>query len=450
MVGCRFFRFTVVSFLCILLISISDFLNDHHSAVRLLAPFMHCLGFFMGIVFGLHFNQLGINAVSGCLLGIVSAALIMQSISKLHLEDSALLAMGLALVYLVILILYFYMFIFFLRFEPLIMKYKKWIDLFNIVLMFGQVIGCIVSGNTFLAYRHMGNVINLFYSTINLYTNRSRFCVYCHLLTYIITSIGVLWYAIANKNYSLAFYVGSVLASCISFAAVGWCYSGFLGMFSYVIMGFNFSTVSVVNQEVARSWQHGTRGMVLYVTCRLLGAGICSLTIRPLLWPFLELCKGWLLKRFFSFYIQSVCQFLAAEFGVQADTVYKVLMAQVFGFEYYSRYMVLVSGAVLGGLCGQAMVMLTNSSNDEKITGWSLMFFGSVFGALTGYSTLGLQVGVPVGGLVGCSIAATTLLWKSGYNFKAFFQRNVTRNFVSKIRFIGWLGQKIMKWRLMI
>ena len=131
---------------------------------------------------------------------------------------------------------------------------------------------------------------------------------------------------------------------------------------------------------------------------------------------------------------------------MQADTVYKFLMAQVFVFGFSSRYMVLVSGAVLGGLCGQAMVMLTNSSNDEKITGWSLMFFGSVFGALTGYSTLGLQVGVPVGGLVGCSIAATTLLWKSGYNFKAFFQRNVTQNFVSKIRFIGWLGQKIMKW----
>ena len=449
MVGCRFFRFTVVSFLCILLILIPDFLKDRHSAVRLLAPFMHCLGCFMGIVFGLHFNQLGINAVSGCLLGIVSAALIMQSISKLHLEDFAPFAMVLALVCLVILMLYFYIFIFFLRFGPLIMEYR-WISLFNIVLMFGQLIGEIVSGNTFLAFQHMGNVINQFYSTINSYTNRRRFCVYCTLLTYIITFIGVLRYAIANKNYSLAFYVGSVLASCISFAAVGWCYSGFLSMPSYVLMGFNFSTISVVNEEVARSWQHGTRGMVLYVTCRLLGAGICSLTIRPLLWPFLELCKGWLWKRFFSFYIQSVCQFLAAEFGVQADTVYKVLMAQVFVFGFSSRYMVLVSGAVLGGLCGQAMVMLTNSSNDEKITGWSLMFFGSVFGALTGYSTLGLQVGVPVGGLVGCSIAATTLLWKSGYNFKAFFQRNVTQNFVSKIRFIGWLGQKIMKWRLMI
>ena len=219
---------------------------------------------------------------------------------------------------------------------------------------------------------------------------------------------------------------------------------------SYILTGFNFSTLIVVNEEVARSWQHGTRGMVLYVTCRLLGAGICSLTIRPLLWPFLELCKGWLLKRFFPFYIQSVCQFLAAEFGVQADTVYKALKAHVVLFGFSSWYMVLVSGAVLGGLCGQAMVMLTNSSNDEKITGWSLMFFGSVLGALTGYSTLGLQVGVPVGGLVGCSIAAATLLWKSGYNFKAFFQRNVPQNFVSKIRFIGWLGQKIMKWRLMI
>ena len=219
MVGCRFFRFTVVSFLCILLISILDFFKDHHSAVHLLAPFMHCLGCFMGIVFGLHFNQLGINAVSGCLLGIVSAALMMQSISKLHLKDFAPLAMCLALVCLVILMLYFYMLTFFLRFGPLIMKYK-WISLFNMVLMLGQVIGEIVTGNTFLAFQHMGNVIDQFYSTINLYTNRSRFCVYCTILTYIITFIGVLRCAIANKNYSLAFYVGSVLASCISFAAV--------------------------------------------------------------------------------------------------------------------------------------------------------------------------------------------------------------------------------------
>ena len=449
MVGCRFFRFTVVSFLCILLISIPDFLKDRHSAVRLLAPFMHCLGCFMGIVFGLHFNQLGINAVSGCLLGIVSAALIVQSISKLHLKDFAPLAMVLVLLCLVILMLYFYIIILFLHFGPLIVKYK-WISLFNLVPMFGQVIGGIVSGNTFLVFQHMGNLINQFYSTIAFYTNRRRFCVYCTLLTYIITFIDVLQYAIANKNYSLAFYVGSALASCISFAAVGWYYSGFLGMPSYVLMGFNFSTVFVVDEEVARSWQHGTRGMVLYVTCRLLGVGICGLTIRPLLWPFLDLCKGWLFKRFFSFYIQSVCQFLAAEFGVQADRVYTVLKAHVVLFGFSSWYMVIVSGAVLGGLCGQAMVMLTNSSNDEKITGWSLMFFGSVLGTLTGYSTLGLKVGVPVGGLVGCSIAAATLLWKSGYNFKAFFQRNVPQNFVSKIRFIGWLGQKIMKWRLMI
>ena len=50
-----------------------------------IAPLMHFLGCFVGTIFGVHFNCLGVNGVSGCLLGIISVALIIRSISRLHI-----------------------------------------------------------------------------------------------------------------------------------------------------------------------------------------------------------------------------------------------------------------------------------------------------------------------------------------------------------------------------
>ena len=450
MVGYRFFRFTVAFVLCILLL-LTVALKDRHYAVRLLTPLLHCLGCFVGIIFGLHFNRLGINAVSGCLLGIVSAALIVQSMSKLHYKDYAPWVMIVALVCLVMLMVYLYCVIFLMthvHFAPLYwLKRMKWLNSFNLVLTFGLMIGAFASGNNFLAFRCMNSVISIFYATTVL--GNSRFAAYSTLWTYVVTFIGMLQYAIANKHYSLAYYVGSALVSCTFFGVVGWYYYGLLVMPGYVSMGFSVSTLFVVDEELAKSWQHGAGAMVLYVTCSLLGAGICGLIVYPLLLPFLELCKGWLEKMFrsfFLFYVQSVCQFIAPEFGVQGDTVYEVLKGHVFGLGFSLRYAVMVSGTFLGGLCGRAMVMLINSSNDERITGSSFMLFSSVLGALTASYTLGLKVGIPIGALLGCSTIAGTLLWKHGYNFKAYFQKIIQRNLVPRIGFIGLLGWNIKKW----
>ena len=448
MVGYRFFRFTVVSVLCILLLLTLVALKDCHYAVHLLTPLLHCLGCFVGIIFGLHFNHLGINAVSGCLFGIVSAALIVQSMSKLHCTDYAPWVMIVALVCLVMLMVYLYYVIFLMTHLRFRLRYWlkriKWISWFNLVLMFGSMIGAFVSGNNFLAFRCMNDMITIFDLG-----NWSRFAAYYTLCTYIVTFIGMLQYAIANKHYSLAYYVGSALISCTFFGVVGWYYYGILVMSAYINMGFSVSTLFVVDEELAKSWQHGTGAMVLYVTCSLLGAGICGLIVYPLLLPFLELCKGWLgkmFRSFFLFYVQSLCQFIAPEFGVQGDTVYEVLKGHVFGLGFSLRYMVIVSGTFLGGLCGRAMVMLINSSNDERITGSSFMLFGSVLGALTASYTLGLKVGIPIGALLGCSTIAGTLLRKHGYNFKAYFQKIIQRNLVPRIGFIGWLGWNFKKW----
>ena len=430
----------MVSILCLLLLTLIAF-EDGHYAVRLLTPLVHCLGCFVGIVFGLHFNHLGINAISGSLLGIVSAALIMQSISKLYCGGHAPLVMIVALVCLVTLILYLYFMTLLVR---LGLWNIKWLGWCNLVIGFGSTICAFVSGDNFLAFQHMFALIDTFYSTHKLGINK-RLSAFCILLTYIVTFIAMLLYAIANKNYSFAYCVGSALVLCTLFGAVGWYYNGFLAALGHFRMGFSFATLCVLDKEVAEAWRHGTGVMVLYVTCRVLGAGICSLAVYPLLLPFIELCSRWLGIMFRRFFLQSVCQLIAAEFGMQGDTVHKGLVVFVRTM-MISRYMVMVSGAFLGGLCCHAMVMLTNSSNDEKITGWSLMFSGSVLGALTACSVLRLKVGVPIGAFFGCSIVAVTLLWRSGYNFKAYFQRSIPQDFVSKIGFIGWLGQKVKWW----
>ena len=278
----------------------------------------------------------------------------MQSISKLHYAPFVMI---MALVCLVTLLLYLYFVTFFvshLHFGPLYwLKGIMWISWLNLVFMFGLMIAAFESGNRLFAFRLMGYIISIFHSTTTL-GNRRRFPVYCCLWTYVVTFIGMLQYAYANRHYSLAYYVGSALVSCTFFGVTGWYYYGFLAMPVYVGIGFNISTSFIVDEELARSWQHGTRAMVLYVTCSLLGTGICGLVVYPLLLSFL---KGWLgkmFRRFFLSYVQSVCQFIAPEFGMQGDTVYEVLkgVIVVFGFEFNYRYAVMASGAFLGACNG--------------------------------------------------------------------------------------------------
>ena len=83
----RFIKFAILFTLYTLVGIALVLLVEQRSAMHFLAPVAHCLGCLVGTVSGLYFNRLGINAVSGCLLGIISAALIMQSIEALSRDD---------------------------------------------------------------------------------------------------------------------------------------------------------------------------------------------------------------------------------------------------------------------------------------------------------------------------------------------------------------------------
>lgn len=435
MVGRRSFRFTVLSILyCLLIWTLAG--SSRRVTVRLLAPLVHCLGCLVGTVFGLYFNRLGINVASGGLLGIISAASVMQSISRLHWEDSAPLAtfaMCIALIGLV-----YVSFAFKLLYR--VLSHYGLLKWFYLGIVFTSMVSSLCSDDPekfYLGFSFLGNIIGYIIASIT-YSTMGGNLVGATLGSIIGLFTGAMITGIANKDYPFAYFMSTVSVSITLFAAVGWYYFGFLtGTPIFAFMGYTFAISNVIDEEVVRSGQHEAGNMALYFACRLLGAGISSLTVLPLFRPFLDHLVGWLAKKIFSFgFVQSVWQY-TANLGAQNDTVYGAFMwmkrnhvnfLSSFGLSL-TMLIGIASGALLGGLCGHAMLMLIRSSDDERVAGWSLMVSGSVVGALSAYNMSGLKVGVPIGALVGCSITAAILLWRGGFHFKAYFKRNIQLSF---------------------
>ena len=380
-------------------------MEDQHTAMRFLAPMAHCLGCLVGIVFGLYFNHLGINAVSGCLLGIISAALIMQSIKVIYLTCVTLTGLDLGLVLLKCYCLALF-------------HYPRW------------VLTMLTSPGDY----HIDKVFMFSIFIIYLIKHFTIYGAISFLFTglfigFFAASIGIV---IQDREFEDAYFVSPILA----FAAVGWYYFGFIGIpictFAGLFTGIFMTVLTMVDEDV---WGDVTGNLVLCFTFRLLGVGIGSFLV-PSLCSFFDLLASLLaekaIRMFSCSFMRSVWQY-TANLGGRNDIVYGAFMWMkqnhegLLGSVGLSLAMLIGigSGAFLGGLCGHAVLMLANHSHDARVAGWSLMVSGSVVGALTAYSAFGLKASVPVGAFLGCSITAAILLWRGGFNFKSYFQRTI-------------------------
>ena len=394
-------------------------LEDERTAMRFLAPMAHCLGCLVGTVFGLYFNHLGINAVSGCLLGVISAALIMESMEVMVWMCGTLAGLVLGLV-----LKRFYL--------PLFLYYQWIYPLFTFlsVLALSQDVDM---PKSFLAFYLVGNIIGYL---ILKFTHGTMYGIYFGTIFggAFTGWIGMVIEGIAKKEYESAYVLSSVLVYSTLFAAVGGYYFGLIGTvicaFTGILTGLIITVSYFVDEDV---WGNATENLVLCFACRSLGAGIGSLLVLPL-FSFFDLIRSWLAKkaiRMFSIsFIQSVWQY-TANLGGRNDIVYGAFMWMKQNYEglpgsfglSLAMTMGVGSGVALGDLCGDAVLMLANSSNDTRVAGWSLMVSGGVVGALMAYSAFGLKVSVPVGAFLGCSITAAILLWKGGFHFKSYFRR---------------------------
>ena len=410
----KFVRFGML-FTLYILVGITQFLlEQQRTAMRFLAPMAHCLGCLVGTVFGLYFNRLGINTVSGCLLGIISAALIMQSIGVMVTMCGRLV--GVVLV-----------------------RVLRQFFLVRVLLEVFELC-CYSSSMLFVAHRHklfcalyfMGNIISYL---ILKFTHCSIYGVLCGPPFGMFTGFtGMVIQAIANKKYKSAYSLSSMLVSSILFAAVGWYRFGVISIFICTCTGL-YTGIFMIDLFVADKHVCGnvTGNLVLCFTCRLLGAGIGSLFVLPLFSCFGLLASSLAEKanRLFSLsFIQSVWQYtanLGGQYGIEygefmwMKQIYEGLLGSL-GLSL-AMLVGIGSGAFLGGLCGHAVLMLANRSNNARVARWSLMVSGSVVGALTTYSAFRLKVSVPVGALLGCGITAAILLWRGGFHFKSYFQR---------------------------
>ena len=393
----RFIRFAIlftVSILVALLGIALLLIEDQRTAMRFLAPMAHFLGCLVGAVFGVYFKCFRINAVSGCLLGIISAVLIMQSI-RVMCERSVLQL---------------------IRFLGLFLLKGFWLVLFHYA---GWVLAVFLalSGDDklfiFIALVLMGSSIISY-----LILNFTFSIIICQMFFAMILGlytgfIGIVILAIVNKGY---------------FRSIGIPIYTITGLFiGYIVIILSVLDVVEVSGNV-------TGNLVLCFTCRLVGAGIGSFLVLPL-FSFFGLLASLLAEKAIRIsslsFIQSVWQY-TANLGGRYNIVYTVFMWMKQNREgivgssglFLAMLMGVGSGALLGGLCGHAVLMLANRSYDARVAGWSFMVSGSVVGALTAYSAFGLQL-VPVGAFFGCSITAAIVLWRGGFNFKSYFQRTV-------------------------
>ena len=379
-------------------------LETERTAMRFLAPMVHCLGCLVGTVFGLYFNRLGINAVSGCLLGIISAALILESVKVMFLMCVAL----------IVLTLLFYLALF---------RYAGWI--YPVVMFL-----CLFASSeeddmpkSFRTFYLVGNTIGYL---ILKFTHGTKYGIFGGAVLGMFTgSIGMVIEAIAKKEYASAILRISELVSSTLFAAVGWYYFGLISTVICAFTGFIAGAIVAID-----AGENVTGNLVLCFACRSLGTGLGSLLILPLFSFLYSLLAEKVIRMFSLSFIQSVWQY-TANWGSQNYIVYGAFMWMKenhegllgsFGLSL-AMTMGVGLGIALGDLCGDAVLMLANSSNDARVAGWSFMVSGSVVGALTAYTAFRLKISVPVGAFVGCSITAAILLWRGGFHFKSYFQR---------------------------
>ena len=394
----RFFRFTVLFTLTILVVIAQVLLEDERTAMRFLAPMAHCLGCLAGTVFGLYFNRLGINAVSGCLLGIISAALILESVKVMFLMCVALIVLVLTPL--------FYLALF---------HYAGW--MYPVVMFL-----CLFASSeeddmpkSFRTFYFVGNTIGYL---ILKFTHGTKYGIFWGAVLGMFTgSIGMVIEAIAKKECASAILKISELVSSTLFAAVGWYYFGLIGT---VICAFTGFIAGVIVAADAR--ENVTGNLVLCFACRSLGAGLGSLLVLPLFSFLYSLLAEKVIRMFSLSFIQSVWQY-TANWGSQNYIVYGAFMWMKenhegllgsFGLSL-AMTMGVGSGIALGDLCGDAVLMLANSSNDTRVAGWSLMVSGGVVGALMAYSAFGLKVSVPVGAFWGVVLLLLFCYGKVGF-----------------------------------
>ena len=396
----RFIRCAIRFTLYILVAVALLLMEEQRTALHFLAPIAHCLGCLVGTVFGLYFNRLGINAVSGCLLGIISAALIVQSIKVMFLMCGILAGLDLGLV----------------------LPRRFWLPLFCYT---GWVYPVVLFTSTLFLSRDgdIGKFFKALYimSAIIGYlilkcTHGTIYGILFDMILWLFTGfIGIVILAITKKEYEIAYLLSSIIVFSTLFATVGWYYFGLIGIPFCAFIGFFAGLNSLLSVEDKDVWENVTGNLVLCFTCRLVGAGIGSFLV-PSLFSFFDL-----LVRSLTIGRQYTVNMVGRKV-IRIKLNYDLLGSVGLSL---AMLMGIGSGALLGGLCGHAVLMLANRSYDARVAGWSLMVSGSVVGALSAYSAFGLKASVPVGALFGCSITAAILLWRSGFNFKSYFQRTI-------------------------
>ena len=202
-------------------------MEDQHTAMRFLAPMAHCLGCLVGIVFGLYFNHLGINAVSGCLLGIIFSALIMQSIRVMFLMCVTLAGLDLGRV----------LGLFFLkRFCLALFHYARWV----LTVFLSALSGDDDEDKFFMA------VIFIITCLILTITHNISYQLFFALILGLFAGFfGIAIVAIADKEYEYIYFVSPILVCPTLFAAVGWYYFDLIGIPICTFTGLFYSQESL-------------------------------------------------------------------------------------------------------------------------------------------------------------------------------------------------------------
>ena len=362
----------------------------------------------------------GSQGVSGCLQGIISVALIIRSISRLHILPFGVFGGLLALVIELKIIqllsprisLVWYRLVYscsFLYYMHVIMTKALEVVEYPVELRWAlYVVGGLV-GFIAVSITHgllVGGLGGMFGTVIGSFT-------------------GLVVIAIMKGHYALVYSVGSVFLSSVLFGTVGWYHHGFvIGLSLFALLGAR-TEYNVFQEDDLE----GTGSKVLYFTCRMLGVGIAGFSL-PLCTKLVDLMLRWLAGKHVVVlplhFIQRMCWYAS---GIVRRIIPVGLISSACSKLMWMWALLawIAIGSALGGLCGQAVLMLAGQSNSERVAGGSLIVSGGVIGALAGYSILGLGGGVPVGVgalvgvLVGAVVPSIILLQRGGFNFKSYF-----------------------------
>ena len=230
---------------------------------------------------------------------------------------------------------------------------------------------------------------------------------------------GLVVITIMKGHYALAYSVGSVFLSSVLFGTVGWYHHGFvIGLSLFALLGAR-TEYNVFQEDDLE----GTGSK--YFTCRMLGVGIAGFSL-PLCTKLVDLMLRWLAEKHIVVLPPRMCWYAP---GIVRHIIPVGLISSACSKLMWMWTLLawIGFGSILGGLCGQAVLMLAGQSNSERVAGGSLIVSGGVIRALAGYSILGLGGGVPVGVgalvgvLVGAVVPSIILLQRGGFNFKIYF-----------------------------